>query len=67
MLSDKLFDYLYEIYEAAHNRIDEIMDFEVMWDKEIPDKKTGLMGWVKHMNMIKVQVEEIVFNELVFN
>ncbi|MDO4615983.1 MAG: TnpV protein [Lachnospiraceae bacterium] len=67
VLTDKLFDHLYEIDESAHSRIDEIMDFELMWDKEIPDKKTDPMGWVQYMNMIKAQAEEIVFNELVFN
>jgi len=66
VLTDKLFDHLYEIDEAAHSRIDEIMDFELMWDKEIPDKKTDPMGWVQHMNLIKAQAEEVVFEELIY-
>ncbi len=67
VLSDELFNHLYEIDETAHSRIDEIMDFELMWDKEIPEKKTDPMGWVKHMNMIKAQAEEVVYSELIFN
>ncbi len=67
VLSDKLFDHLYEIDEAAHNRIDEIMDFGLMWDKEILNKKTDPIGWVQYMNMIKTQAEEIVYAELIFD
>ncbi len=66
VLSDELFNHLYEIDEAAHNRIDEIMDFELMWDKEIPDKKTDPMSWVQYMIMIKAQAEEVVYSELIF-
>ncbi len=67
VLSGELFNHLYEVDETAHERIEEFVKETVMWDKEIPDKKTDPMGWVQYMNMIKAQAEEIVFNELVFN
>ena len=30
-----------------------------------PDKKTEVMAWVKHMNMLKAVAEEVVLRELV--
>lgn len=30
------------------------------------DKVTQQIVWVQHMNMLKVQVEEIVLNELIY-
>lgn len=66
-LSGKLFEHLYEIDDASHARIEEMMNFEIMWDKDIPDKKSDPMGWVQHMNMLKAQAEEVVFEELIYN
>ncbi len=67
VLSGKLFEHLYEIDGTAHERIEDFVKETVMWDKEIPDKKTDPMGWVQHMNMIKAQAEEIVYAELIFD
>lgn len=32
-----------------------------------PDKKTRQMDWVRHMNALKAQAEEIVMAELINN
>ncbi len=67
VLSGELFNHLYEVDEIAHERIEGFVEETVMWDEEIPDKKTDSMGWVQYMKMIKAQAEEVVYSELIFD
>lgn len=31
-----------------------------------PDKAANQMGWIQHMNMLKMQAEEIILRELIY-
>lgn len=39
---------------------------ELLKRNPAPDKATQQLAWVRHMNSLKVQVEEIVNAELIF-
>ena len=32
-----------------------------------PDKAAQQMAWVQHMDALKVQAEEVILNELIYN
>ena len=63
-LTGKLFPHLWEVQEAADTRMEQIMDGLLQADPA-PDKKTRQMDWVRHMNALKAQAEEIVVAELI--
>lgn len=63
-LTGKLFPHLWEVQEAAEARMEQIMDGLLKTDPA-PDKKTRQMDWVRHMNALKAQAEEIVVAELI--
>lgn len=63
-LIGKLFPHLWEVQEAADARMEQIMDGLLKADPA-PDKKTRQMDWVRHMNALKAQAEEIVVAELI--
>lgn len=63
-LTGKLFPHLWEVQEAADARMEQIMDGLLKADPA-PDKKTRQMDWVRHMNALKAQAEEIVVAELI--
>ena len=63
-LTGKLFPHLWEVQEAADARMEQIMDGLLKTDPA-PDKKTRQMDWVRHMNALKAQAEEIVVAELI--
>lgn len=65
-LTGKLFPHLWEIQDAADARVKQIMDGLLKADPA-PDKKTRQMDWVRHMNALKAQAEEIVTAELITN
>ena len=65
-LTGKLFPHLWEVQEAADARMEQIMDGLLKADPA-PDKKTRQMDWVRHMNALKAQAEEIVTAELINN
>ena len=66
LLTEKLFPHLQEIQETASRRVEEIMG-ELLRENPVPDKMTDQMGWVRHMNSLKSQAEEIVTAELINN
>ena len=58
--------HLREMDETARNRVNRFI--EQMLDREpAPDKTSNPMGWAGHMEMLKMQAEEIVTRELIFN
>lgn len=65
-LTGKLFPHLWEIQDTADARVKQIMDGLLKADPA-PDKKTRQMDWVRHMNCLKAQAEEIVIAELINN
>lgn len=65
ILSGKLLEYLHEIDTTANSRLDLLMERYLEVDSA-PDKCTDQMGWVQHMNRLKVQAEEVILDELVY-
>lgn len=63
-LTEKLFPHLWEVQETATRRMEQMMR-ELLKQNPAPDKKTDQMGWVRHMNSLKAQAEEVVMAELV--
>lgn len=39
---------------------------EMLEKNPAPDKATQQLAWVRHMNMLKTQAEEIVATELIY-
>ena len=64
-LTEQLFPHLLEIQRTASQRVEQLMD-ELLRKNPPPDKQTNPMGWVQHMNSLKMQAEEIVQTELIF-
>ena len=65
ILTERLFPHLWEIEESAQKRLDLIMT-DLLMKNPAPDKSTDQMGWVRHMNTIKAQAEEFIFEELIY-
>ncbi len=66
VLTGKLFPHLWEIQDTADARMKRLMA-ELLAATPAPDKKTRQMDWVRHMNALKAQAEEIVTAELINN
>ena len=66
LLTEKLFPHLREVQETALRRVDQIMS-DLLKVNPAPDKMSDQMGWVRHMNSLKAQAEEIVTEELINN
>ncbi|WP_277958488.1 TnpV protein [Campylobacter hyointestinalis] len=64
-LTERLFPHLWEIEETAQKRLDLIMA-DLLLQNPAPNKVTDQMGWVRHMNTIKSQAEEVIFAELIY-
>ena len=67
VLTGKLYDHLREIDAAAETRLNTIMP-GLAKNANITEtlKAENTLEWVKQMNAIKVQVEEIIANELLY-
>ena len=57
--------YLKELGETAVCRMEQL-EADLLKTNPAPDKATQQMAWVKHMNMLRAQAEEIVMNELIY-
>ncbi len=66
ILTGKLFPHLWEIQDTADARMKQLMK-ELLAANPAPDKRTRQMDWVRHMNALKAQAEEIVTAELINN
>ncbi|WP_446718508.1 TnpV protein [Faecalibacterium sp. An121] len=66
LLSGKLYPHLAEIDRTAKDRLDRQME-ELLKQNPAPDKAAQQMAWVQHMNALKMQAEEAIRNELIFN
>ena len=67
VLSEKLFPHLREIDETANRRLEQMMP-ELMKSAGVTEalKASDPMKWAGLMNTLKVQVEETIFQELIF-
>jgi len=68
ILSERLYSHLREIDEAANARLEQIMP-ELMKQNDVTEslKAREPMKWTGLMNKLKVQAEEIIFDELIYN
>ena len=66
LLSGKLYLHLAEIDRTAKDRLDRQME-ELLKQNSAPDKAAQQMAWVQHMNALKMQAEEVIQNELIYN
>ena len=66
ILSEKLYPHLREIDETSNQRLERLMS-ELLTSVPAPDKEKQQMEWVQHMNILKTQAEEIIFDELIYN
>ena len=64
ILDEKLFPYLKVIGETTNRRTEQLME-ELLMKNPAPDKATLQLAWVKHMNMLREQVEKIMTTELI--
>ena len=66
VLTEQLFPHLQEIDETAHRRLEQLMK-ELLEKNPAPDKKSNQMEWVRHLNSLKAQAEEMIQVELINN
>ncbi|WP_395815276.1 TnpV protein [Clostridium sp. C45] len=64
ILTETLFPHLWEVDETANKRMELLMN-QLLEKNPAPNKKENQMDWVKHMNMLKAQAEEVVMSELI--
>ena len=64
ILEENLFPYLKEIGETADRRMEQMMT-GLLEKNPAPDKAINQIGWVQHLNMLRVQAEEIIIEELI--
>ena len=66
LLSEELFPHCLKIEEAANERL-ELMMSQLQAQTPPPDKAADPMGWAAHMNSLKAQVEETIYEELIYS
>ena len=66
VLTEMLFPHLWEVQQTCEKRMDLLMS-ELLAKNPAPDKATQQLAWVAHMNSLKVQAEELVVSELIYN
>ncbi len=65
VLTEQLFQHLYEVQEIAEKRVAVIMA-RLLEKNPAPDKEKDAMAWVRHMNLRKAMAEEVVVRELIY-
>lgn len=65
LLEENLYPQLREIDQMADQRMEQYMK-ELTGKNPPPDKKKDQMGWVRHMNSLKAQAEELILDELIY-
>ena len=63
-MTETLYPHLWDVSEQAEIMMNQLMT-GLLEQNPPPDKKTDQMGWVRHMNMLRAQAEEVVIAELV--
>ena len=65
LLTGKLDTHLADIEEAAQTRYECIVN-QLLIVNPAPDKEADQLGWVRHMNTLSAQADEIVLEELIY-
>ena len=61
VMRGELFPHLYQVDEQA-----EMVLAQMLEHNPAPDRNTDPMAWVRHMNAVRAQVEEIIREELIY-
>ena len=66
LLSGSLYPHLMEVEQTAESRMRQTMA-QLLKQNPAPDKEQNQMSWVRHMNSLKAQAEELVMTELIYS
>lgn len=66
LLNGTLYPHMWEVEQTAENRMQQLMK-ELLERNPAPDKEKNQMAWVKHMNSLKAQAEEMILTELIYS
>ena len=66
LLNGTLYPHLMELEQTAESRMQQMMT-ELLKQNPAPDKEKNQMSWVRHMNSLKAQAEELVMTELIYS
>ena len=61
VMRGELFPHLYQVDEQAELILVQMLEHDLA-----PDRNADPMAWVRHMNAVKAQAEEIIRKELIF-
>ena len=61
VMTGELFPHLYQVDEQA-----ELILEQMISHSPAPNRNADPMAWVRHMNAVKAQVEEIIREELIY-
>lgn len=64
LLNGSLHPHLLEVEQTAQSRMQQLIN-SLLKQNPAPDKESQQMAWVKHMNSLKAQVEEVILTELI--
>lgn len=64
-LAGTLKAHLMEVNEQANQMVEQTIA-ELLKSNPAPDKATDTLGWVRHMNSLKHQAEEITLSDLIY-
>ena len=64
LLNGSLYPHLLELEQTAQSRMQQLIN-SLLKQNPAPDKESQQMAWVKHMNSLKAQVEEMILTELI--
>jgi len=65
VLEGTLKQHLMDVNEQVYQQIEILID-DLLKVNPAPDKAANQMGWIQHMNMLKMQAEEIILRELIY-
>ena len=65
VLEGTLKQHLLDVNEQVHQQVEVLID-DLLKVNPVPDKAKNQLGWIQHMNMLKMQAEEIIFQELIY-
>ena len=63
-MTETLYPHLWDVSEQAEIMMNQLIT-SLLEQNPPPDKQMDQMGWVRHMNMLQAQAEEVVIAELV--
>ena len=66
LLNGGLYPHLMEVEQTAESQMQQTMQ-GLLKQNPAPNKEQHQMGWVRHMNSLKAQAEELVLTELIYS